>query len=47
MRGQFQTEVLAKVGHAVQEDSPNGLAEIFAKLIRRQNILIEKLKPKK
>jgi hypothetical protein len=35
MKGQFQYEVVANVGHAVQEDSPARVAEIFVTLVNR------------
>ena len=35
MKGQFQYEVIANAGHAVQEDSPSKVAEIFATLVNR------------
>lgn len=35
MRGMFQMEVLAKVGHAVHEDTPDKVAGIFAQIYNR------------
>ncbi|KAL3091369.1 hypothetical protein niasHS_007162 [Heterodera schachtii] len=42
MRGQFQLEVLPKVGHAVHEDSPELVAKIFVTLVKRYNVIFQK-----
>lgn len=35
MQGKFQNTILPKVGHAVQEDSPDQLAETLARFAVR------------
>jgi pimeloyl-ACP methyl ester carboxylesterase len=35
MAGKFQYEILSKTGHAVHEDSPERVADIFAMLVKR------------
>ncbi|KAI1717941.1 alpha/beta hydrolase family domain-containing protein [Ditylenchus destructor] len=45
MRGMFQSEVLPKVGHAVHEDSPEQVAEIFIKFVNRYKVFFNKTKP--
>jgi len=42
MRGMFQTEILPKTGHAVQEDSPESVAAIFVALVRRYKVIFDK-----
>lgn len=38
MQGKFQNTILPKVGHAVQEDSPEKLADVLAKFVIRFRI---------
>ncbi|KAI6240999.1 Protein phosphatase methylesterase 1 [Aphelenchoides fujianensis] len=42
MRGMFQYEVLPKVGHAVHEDSPTRVAEIFVNMISKYKVIFNK-----
>ncbi|KAL7080022.1 hypothetical protein ACQ4LE_000790 [Meloidogyne hapla] len=35
MRGQFQLEVMHKVGHAVHEDNPEAVAKVFSRIVER------------
>jgi pimeloyl-ACP methyl ester carboxylesterase len=42
MKGQFQLEVLHKVGHAVHEDSPELVAKIFIQIVNRYKFIFNK-----
>ncbi|CAD5214874.1 unnamed protein product [Bursaphelenchus okinawaensis] len=42
MQGAFQYEVLHKVGHAVHEDSPDKVADIFANMVKRYQVIFNK-----
>ncbi|CAD5221072.1 unnamed protein product [Bursaphelenchus xylophilus] len=42
MQGSFQYEVLHNVGHALHEDSPDKVAEIFANMVKRYQVLFSK-----
>lgn len=42
MRGMFQYEVLRKVGHAVHEDSPDKVADIFVNLVNRYRVIFNR-----
>ncbi|KAI6188064.1 Protein phosphatase methylesterase 1 [Aphelenchoides besseyi] len=42
MQGMFQYEVLPKVGHAVHEDSPTRVAEIFITMINKYKVIFNK-----
>ncbi len=42
MRGTFQYEVVSEVGHAVHEDSPGKVAEIFVSMINRYKVIFNK-----
>ncbi|KAI6177209.1 Protein phosphatase methylesterase-1 [Aphelenchoides bicaudatus] len=44
MKGQFQYEVIANSGHAVQEDSPARVAEIFVTLVNRYKPIFKSIK---
>jgi pimeloyl-ACP methyl ester carboxylesterase len=41
MGGMLQVEVLPKAGHAIQEDAPDAIAEIFAKIVKRYRRILE------
>lgn len=43
MQGKFQTEILDKVGHAVHEDSPEKVADIFVALVNRYKVIFNKM----
>lgn len=42
MQGQFQHVVFPKVGHAVHEDEPEKVAEVFSTLLRRYKVIFDK-----
>lgn len=42
MRGLFQYEIVSDAGHAVHEDSPVKVAEIFVSMISKYKAILDK-----